>query len=64
MKITKSRLLLNEKGYSLVGDVDYENVKNKASYITPVPGGVGPMTVITLMEQTVKAAELNTNFKL
>ena len=54
----------NKKGYRLVGDVDYENVKNKASYITPVPGGVGPMTVITLMEQTVKAAELNTNFKL
>ncbi|WP_106078811.1 bifunctional 5,10-methylenetetrahydrofolate dehydrogenase/5,10-methenyltetrahydrofolate cyclohydrolase [Mesoplasma coleopterae] len=36
----------------LVGDVDFEKVKLKASYITPVPGGVGPMTVITLMENT------------
>lgn len=41
----------------LVGDVDFEGVKKKASYITPVPGGVGPMTVTMLLENTVAAAE-------
>jgi methylenetetrahydrofolate dehydrogenase (NADP+)/methenyltetrahydrofolate cyclohydrolase len=41
----------------LVGDVDFEGVKEKASYITPVPGGVGPMTVTMLLENTVAAAE-------
>ena len=46
-----------EKGYRLVGDVDYENVKDKASYITPVPGGVGPMTIAILMKQIVDACE-------
>ncbi len=42
---------------SLVGDVDFENVEKKASYITPVPGGVGPMTVACLMENLVKSAK-------
>ena len=41
----------------LVGDVDFENVKEKASYITPVPGGVGPMTIAMLMNNVVKAAK-------
>jgi methylenetetrahydrofolate dehydrogenase (NADP+) / methenyltetrahydrofolate cyclohydrolase len=41
----------------LVGDVDFEAVKEKASYITPVPGGVGPMTVTMLLVNTIKAAE-------
>lgn len=41
----------------LVGDVDFEGVKKKASYITPVPGGVGPMTVAMLMKNTIKAAK-------
>ena len=41
----------------LVGDVDYENVSKKASYITPVPGGVGPMTIAMLMSNVVKAAK-------
>lgn len=41
----------------LVGDVDFDAVKEKASYITPVPGGVGPMTVTMLLVNTVKAAE-------
>ncbi len=45
------------KGSRLVGDVDFEAVKEKASYITPVPGGVGPMTICMLMANTVKAAE-------
>ena len=46
-----------EKGYRLVGDVDFEAVKDKASYITPVPGGVGPMTIAMLLSNTVTAAE-------
>ena len=41
----------------IVGDVDFENVGNKASYITPVPGGVGPMTIAMLMNNVIKAAE-------
>ncbi len=45
----------NPKGYKLVGDVDFEDVKNKASYITPVPGGVGPMTIASLLNNTIKA---------
>jgi methylenetetrahydrofolate dehydrogenase (NADP+)/methenyltetrahydrofolate cyclohydrolase len=41
----------------IVGDVDFENVSKKASYITPVPGGVGPMTIAMLLKNTVKAAK-------
>mgnify|MGYP000035348361 FL=1 len=47
-----------EKGYELVGDVDYESAKRKAGAITPVPGGVGPMTRAMLLYNTVKAAGL------
>ena len=47
----------SEKGYKLSGDVDYESVMDKASAITPVPGGVGPMTIAMLVENTVEAAE-------
>jgi methylenetetrahydrofolate dehydrogenase (NADP+)/methenyltetrahydrofolate cyclohydrolase len=43
---------------SLTGDVDFENVHNKCSYITPVPGGVGPMTIAMLLENTVKSAKM------
>ena len=45
------------KGSRLVGDVDFDNVKEKVSAITPVPGGVGPMTICMLMANAVKAAE-------
>lgn len=45
---------INDKIY---GDVDFENVKEKASYITPVPGGVGPLTIVSLLENTLKAYE-------
>ncbi len=48
----------NEKGYRLVGDIAFEEVKNKASAITPVPGGVGPMTVAMLLKNTVEAYRL------
>jgi len=47
-----------EKGYELVGDVDFESAKEKAGAITPVPGGVGPMTRAMLLYNTVKAAGL------
>ena len=43
---------------SITGDVDFDNVKHKASWITPVPGGVGPMTVTMLIENTIRSAEL------
>ena len=46
-----------EKGYKLVGDVDFEACRGKASYITPVPGGVGPMTIAMLLTNTVLSAE-------
>ena len=46
-----------KSGYRLVGDVDFEKVAPKTSFITPVPGGVGPMTVAMLMANTVKAYE-------
>ncbi len=46
-----------EKGYRLCGDVDFEPIKDIASAITPVPGGVGPMTIAMLLQNTVKAAK-------
>lgn len=45
----------------LCGDVDFDDVKEKTSYITPVPGGVGPMTIATLMKNTLKACKLQNN---
>ncbi len=46
-----------KSGYALKGDVHFESVAPKCSYITPVPGGVGPMTVVSLMQNTLQAAE-------
>lgn len=48
----------SEKGYRLAGDVDFESVKKVAGAITPVPGGVGPMTIAMLINNTVRAAKL------
>ena len=45
----------SQKGYKIVGDVDYENVSKKSRYITPVPGGVGPMTIAMLLKNTLLA---------
>ena len=45
-----------ERGYRLVGDVAFDEVAEKASWITPVPGGVGPMTIAMLLKNTVVAA--------
>jgi len=50
---------INRVGDKLVGDVDFENVKEVAGFITPVPGGVGPMTRAMLMDNTLKAMELS-----
>ncbi|MBQ1932988.1 MAG: bifunctional methylenetetrahydrofolate dehydrogenase/methenyltetrahydrofolate cyclohydrolase FolD [Muribaculaceae bacterium] len=46
-----------KSGFRLSGDVDFENVAEKCSYITPVPGGVGPMTIVSLMKNTLLAAQ-------
>ena len=43
-----------KSGYKIVGDVDFDNVRKKASLITPVPGGVGPMTIVSLLQNTLK----------
>ncbi len=52
-----------KSGTRLVGDVDFESVKEKAKAITPVPGGVGPMTITMLMKNTVEAAKVHHNWK-
>ncbi|MBI3266156.1 MAG: bifunctional 5,10-methylenetetrahydrofolate dehydrogenase/5,10-methenyltetrahydrofolate cyclohydrolase [Chlamydiae bacterium] len=49
---------LSEKGYRLVGDVDFDGVSKKAAAITPVPGGIGLMTVAMLLKNTLKAAQM------
>ena len=60
----KSGAIVVDAGYNRiagrkgdVGDVEWESAKDKASYITPVPGGVGPMTIAMLLKQTLQAAE-------
>lgn len=57
--ITRIEDASKKKGYRIAGDVDFDNVAPKCSYITPVPGGVGPMTIVSLMMNTLKAMELN-----
>lgn len=52
-----------ERGYRIVGDVDFDNVSKKASYITPVPGGVGPMTIAMLLKNTLLARERHKTIK-
>jgi len=53
--ITRVEDASRPKGYRIVGDVDFEQVAEKASYITPVPGGVGPMTIAMLLKNTLLA---------
>ena len=48
---------LTKSGFKLTGDVDFENVSPKCSYITPVPGGVGPMTICSLLKNTLLAGK-------
>ena len=56
-----NRVLTEEGKYRLVGDVDYANVVNKCAAITPVPGGVGPMTIACLLKNTILAAKKSIN---
>jgi len=60
-KVKKDVIIIDagtsEENGAIVGDVDLESVKNIASYVSPVPGGVGPMTVAMLMENTYIAAK-------
>ena len=55
---------MDRKEGKLCGDVDFAEVEKKASYITPVPGGVGPMTIATLMKNTVTAAKIQNNIPI
>ena len=54
---------MNRVDGKLCGDVDFAGVEQKASFITPVPGGVGPMTIGMLMKNTLKAAKIHHNIK-
>ena len=53
----------NEKGYKLVGDADFDELLPKVSKITPVPGGVGPMTITMLLHNTIQACKIQNNMK-
>ena len=57
--ITRVDDLSSPKGYRIVGDVDFKSVSNNVGYITPVPGGVGPMTISMLLKNTLKACEIS-----
>ena len=57
--ITRVDDLSSPKGYRIVGDVDFKSVSNTVGYITPVPGGVGPMTIAMLLKNTLKACEFS-----
>jgi len=61
--ITRVKDSSRPKGYIIKGDVDFDSVSKKASYITPVPGGVGPMTIASLLLNTFKAYEKTRNSK-
>ena len=54
--LTRVPNVAKKSGFELKGDVKYDEVAAKCSYITPVPGGVGPMTIVSLLENTLKAA--------
>jgi methylenetetrahydrofolate dehydrogenase (NADP+)/methenyltetrahydrofolate cyclohydrolase len=56
--ITRVEDTTKKSGFKLYGDIDFETVAPKCSYITPVPGGVGPMTIVSLMMNTLKSMEL------
>ena len=55
--ITRVKSDITKSGWKLIGDVDFENVRDKCSYITPVPGGVGPMTIAMLLKNTLLASK-------
>ena len=53
--ITRVEDKFNKKGYTIKGDVDFNSVSKKVKYLTPVPGGVGPMTIAMLLQNTLEA---------
>jgi len=55
--ITRVKSDKTKSGWKLLGDVKYDEVAEKAGYITPVPGGVGPMTIVSLLQNTLKASK-------
>lgn len=55
--ITRIKSETTKSGWKLIGDVKYDEVSKKASFITPVPGGVGPMTIVSLLQNTLQAAK-------
>jgi len=57
--ITRVKDISLPKGYRITGDVDFNSVSSKVDYITPVPGGVGPMTISMLLKNTLKACEIS-----
>ena len=57
--ITRVKSDFTKSGWKLLGDVNFDSVKDKCSYITPVPGGVGPMTIAMLLKNTLKSFKLN-----
>ena len=59
--ITRVEDASHPKGYVITGDVDFEQVSKKSSFITPVPGGVGPMTIAMLLKNTLLAREMKRN---
>ncbi|MDA7558454.1 bifunctional 5,10-methylene-tetrahydrofolate dehydrogenase/5,10-methylene-tetrahydrofolate cyclohydrolase [Flavobacteriaceae bacterium] len=59
--ITRVPDVSRKRGYKITGDVDFDSVSKKASYITPVPGGVGPMTIAMLLKNTLLARERHSN---
>lgn len=58
-RVERVNELTGERTYKLVGDVDFDNVSKKAAFITPVPGGVGPMTIVSLLQNTLQAYKQN-----
>ncbi|MBF4470373.1 bifunctional 5,10-methylenetetrahydrofolate dehydrogenase/5,10-methenyltetrahydrofolate cyclohydrolase [Flavobacterium sp. HJJ] len=61
--ITRVEDASNPKGYKITGDVDFDGVSKKSSFITPVPGGVGPMTIAMLLKNTLLAREIRSRNK-
>ena len=59
--ITRVEDATKKSGFRLLGDVKFDEVSEKASYITPVPGGVGPMTIASLMMNTLQAVDAKNN---
>ncbi len=62
--INRVEALASKSGYKVIGDVDFENVKNKCMAITPVPGGIGPMTIAMLLKNTLKSYYLRNKLQL